>query len=61
MTGAELAGSLPAILSIWTRKNSLILSGMRADEVASLIAAVPALRVDSESLGDFTAVRFASD
>lgn len=61
MTGAELAGSLPAILSIWTRKNSLILSGMRADEVASLVAAVPALRVDSESLGDFTAVRFASD
>ena len=61
MTGAELTGSLSAILSIWTRKSSLVLSGMRVEEVASLVAAVPGARADSESLGDFTAVRFESE
>jgi ribosomal protein L11 methylase PrmA len=61
MTGAELRGSLNSILSIWTRENDLILSGMRAPEVDDLVARVPGREVDRETLGAFTAVRFAAN
>ena len=61
MTGAELTGSLTAILSIWTREQDLILSGMRAPEVDALVASVPARVVDRETLGAFTAVRFTAN
>ena len=60
MTGTELTGALAAILSIWTRGNDLVLSGMREHEVAALVAAVPARPVDRETLGAFTAVRFVA-
>lgn len=61
MTGAELRGSLAAILLTWTRANGLILSGMRAPEVDDLVASVPGREVDRETLGAFTAVRFVAD
>ena len=61
MTGAELTGSLTAILSIWTREQDLILSGMRAPEVDALVASIPARVVDRETLGAFTAARFTAN
>lgn len=56
MTGTELAQSLSAILSSWTRERELVLSGMRANEVDGLLAAVGGTVVCRESLGAFTAV-----
>ena len=56
-----MTGSLTAILSIWTREQDLILSGMRAPEVDALVASVPARVVDRETLGAFTAVRFTAN
>lgn len=58
MTGAELRESLPQILSVWTRAEPLVLSGMRAPEVDALVASVPAAPEQRETLGAFTAVRF---
>lgn len=58
MTGTELREALTAILLVWTRRDALVLSGMRAPEVDGLLASVPARVVDRETLGAFTAVRF---
>lgn len=60
MTGTELTDSLTAILSIWTRKHPLILSGMRAHEVDALVAAVPATAGERQTFGAFTSIAFAN-
>lgn len=60
MTGSELTDSLAAILSIWTRRQPLVLSGMRAHEVAALVAAVPANPGERRTLGAFTAIAFTA-
>lgn len=41
MTGAELAASLDAILAKWNGRGILVLSGMRAHEVAPIVARLP--------------------
>lgn len=61
MKGVELTDALHEILAVWTRRHELVLSGMRAHEVDALVAAVPARVRDTETLGSFTAVRFAGD
>lgn len=58
MTGAELQAAMPAILRVWTRRNVLVLSGMRAHEVAVVTALVPAAIAHREVVGDFTAVGY---
>lgn len=42
MTAAELHATLPTILDRWTRASALVLSGMRAAEVAGIVARLPA-------------------
>ena len=61
MTGTELHESWASILSVWTRQNDLILSGMRAHEVDGLVGRIPGVEVDRETFGAFTAVRFAAN
>ena len=61
MTGTELHESWTSILSVWTRQNDLILSGMRAHEVDGLVGRIPGVEVDRETFGAFTAVRFAAN
>ncbi|MBL8749877.1 MAG: class I SAM-dependent methyltransferase [Planctomycetes bacterium] len=58
MTGTELTASMPAILRCWTRRDALVLSGMRAHEVAAVVAMVDAPIVDRETVEAFTAVVF---
>jgi hypothetical protein len=60
MTGTELTESLAGILSVWTRAEPLVLSGMRANEVEALIAAVPATAGLRQTLGAFTAIAFTT-
>jgi len=58
MTAAELRSSMPAILATWTRHGRLVLSGMRAHEVASVVALVPASAVATEVVAEFTSIAF---
>jgi len=58
MTGAELQAAMPAILRLWTRRHVLVLSGMRAHEVAAVTALVPAAIAHREVVGDFTSVGY---
>lgn len=60
MTGEELRGSLAAIRSLWRGPAPLVLSGMRADEVDGLIAAVAAPVQERIVVGAFTAVAFCA-
>ena len=61
MTGDELSQALDAILAIWTRRGALVLGGMRAHEVAGLLARVldaGTREVHRREVGAFTAVAF---
>lgn len=61
LTAAELRGCLAAVLGAWTRRDALVLGGLRSDEVAPLVAAVPAVERLRETVGEFTAVAFGPD
>ena len=58
MTASELRAAMPAILGLWTRERSLVLSGLRADEVDAVVGLVPAPIAWRETSGAFTAVGF---
>lgn len=58
MTAAELRTAMPAILRLWTRRNALVLSGLRADEVDGLLALVPLRVAHRETVGAFTSVGY---
>jgi ribosomal protein L11 methyltransferase len=58
MTAAELTASMPAILRVWTRRNALVLSGLRAHEVAAVAAMPMAVECARATVGAFTAVGY---
>ncbi len=58
MTGDELHGALPDILALWQGAAPLVVSGLRADEVAPFAARVGAPEVDRVTVGAFTALSF---
>jgi hypothetical protein len=58
MTAAELTASLPAILRVWTRRRSLVLSGLRAPEVEPMAALVALPIAHRVTAGDFTALGY---
>lgn len=58
MTGSELRAAMPAILRLWTGRNALVLSGLRADEVDGVAALVPLPVAHTETVGAFTSVGY---
>ncbi|MFO1029832.1 MAG: 50S ribosomal protein L11 methyltransferase [Planctomycetota bacterium] len=58
MTGSELTAAMPAILRCWTGRSALVLSGLRANEVETVTALVPARVGHREVVGAFTSVAY---
>jgi ribosomal protein L11 methyltransferase len=58
MTAAELSASMTHLLRAWSGRHVLVLSGMRAHEVATIAAAIPARVAHTEVVGDFTALGY---
>ncbi len=56
LTAGELHAALPAVLSIWRRRGPLVLSGMRAHEVAGVLARLPGAPCARETVAAFTAI-----
>lgn len=56
LTAAELHAALPAVLSLWTGRSPLVLSGMRDGEVAGVVARLPRAPDDVVVRAPFTAL-----
>ena len=60
LTAAELHGCLIEVWALWARRAPLVVSGLRAGEVAPLLAVVPAAELHRETVGAFTSIAFRS-
>jgi ribosomal protein L11 methyltransferase len=58
LSGTELRDALPAILRAWNRHAALVLSGMRADEVAPVLDLVGLAPVERAEVDGFHALGF---
>lgn len=56
LTADELHAALPGLLALWTRRSALVLSGLRAAEVAPLLARLPVPPDRTVERAPFTAV-----
>jgi ribosomal protein L11 methylase PrmA len=61
MTASELTAAMPDLLSRWTRRRSLVLSGLRAAEVDAVAALVGRPVAVRETVEPFTALVYRGD
>ena len=61
MTASELRAAMPELLGRWNRRCALVLSGLRAPEVAAIAVLVGCPVVHRETVEQFTAIAYRGD